>query len=241
MDMKNEGSVNWLLVISVFLFLLSVGVVVSKIMEAGKKTANCTVDGREYVQGESFTNSEGISCVCSSNGLPVCDNEGGTVHVNEVKDVVPSTDNLKFTQKFLSVLTKEKPDFKKVNVADITQSSDTLKIVLEREDYCTQENEVPNAGGFYELTPERVLVTTVTGKDEQVHVKPCLLSNSFEIDNFVVAVNDVFKVIYRNERGDEIELKACAYKGLLYSENDVFSSEDGSKVCGCENGNVECK
>ncbi len=241
MGMENEKRVNWLLVISVLLFLLSVGVVVSKMMEAGKKSVNCSVDGREYVQGESFTNDEGITCVCSANGLPVCDNEGGSVHVDEVVDVVPSTENLKFTQKFLSALSKEKPDYKKVNVADITQSANTLKIVLEREDYCTQENEAPNAGGFYELTPERVLVTTVTGKDEQVHVKPCLLSNSFEIDNFVATVNDVFKVIYRNELGEEIELKACAYKGVLYSENDVFRSEDGSKVCGCDNGNVECQ
>jgi len=240
MCMENKERINWLLVITVFLFLISVGVVIYKVREAklGEKVV-CNIEGKEYLEDESFVDANGNSCVCSASGFPVCENEGSSVEV--VEESLPSTDNLKFSEKYLNSLNKEKPDYKKINVVDITQSGESLKITIEREEYCSEDNASPNSAGFYELKDDRVIITTVTGRDKEVHTQTCLLSSSFEVNPFTVSVNDAFLVIYRNERGEEIELDACAYKGVLYSENDVFSSEDGKKICGCDQRKVECK
>lgn len=232
---KKIGS-NWMLLITVFLFLLSVGVVVYKLIESSQSTT-CTSEGQTVQRGESIYQGDN-KCVCTSEGILICDDGLETTAVQESPFV---TDNLKFSYTFLNSLVSERPIFSNVKTVDVSQTEGKLKVVIEREVWCSEEMEAPNQVAFYQLNENILNLSTLTAFDEKINTKNCLVSNSFEFSNLDFQLNENFKISYSSEDGKKTTLNTCVFQNVIYGGDDTFSGLQPGEICTCDNGLVKCK
>ena len=236
--MVKKRNTNWLLVITVFLFLISIGVVVYKLIESSKGNV-CEYQGKTVSHGETVIDKEtNTSCVCTKDGIMVCEKDA-----NDDSLLVSSfrTDNLEFSYSFLNTLVSSKPDFSKVKVVDISEIDNELKVVIEREVWCSKDLIAPSQVAYYETGPQEITFSTMSAFEESVHTQNCLVSNTFTVKPFEVEKEDSYSVYYKNEEGKKIDLEACLYNGVLFGEDDVFSDSESGQLCSCSKGTVECK
>ena len=104
--MEKQKSVNWLMVITVFLLLVSAGVFVYKFFFA-KSVENSSSGGESVEHKEIVSNDESSS--------------------------VFSTDNLVFEYKYLNSLSSKSSGGTKIVSADINQKGDELVVIFEKE------------------------------------------------------------------------------------------------------------
>ncbi len=232
---KKSGS-NWMLLITVFIFLLSVGVVAYKLIESSR-LSQCNYNGKIVSVGDSIS-EDGKNCICSSEGLLICDDDAVSDNLTQSTYL---TDNLSFTYKFQNTLVSEKPLFSNVRTVDVTQNGDKLRVVIEREVWCTKDYEAPNQAAYYQIEENKLQLFTITAFEEGVYTKNCLVSNTFELSNSDVLVDENFEILYIGEDGSSNLLNSCVYNGILYGGNDTFSAQEQGKLCSCNNGSVECK
>ncbi len=212
--MEKQKSVNWLMVITVFLLLVSAGVFVYKFFFAN--SAKNSSSG-----GESVEHKEIVS--------------------NDESSSVFSTDNLVFKYKYLNSLSSKSSGGTKIVSADINQKGDELVVIFEKESLCSEDFKAVSQSGYYEKSPEKLILSVITSSDFEEFNIPCLVSNSFKITNFESSVSEDFEIFYRDEEGKEFDLMACSYNGILYGQGDVFTTEKNKEVCTCEKGDVVCK
>lgn len=232
---KKMGS-NWMLLITVFIFLISVGVVVYKLIESSQ-TTTCTSEGQTIQRGESIFQGEN-KCICTSEGILICDDGLETATVQESPFV---TDNLKFSYNFLNSLISEKPIFSNIKTVDVSQTEDKLRVVIEREVWCSEEMEAPNQVAFYQLNENVLNVSTLTAFEEGINTKNCLVSNTFEFTNLDLQINEDFKISYSSEDGKKTTLNTCVFQNVIYGGNDTFSGLQQGEICSCEAGSPKCK
>lgn len=236
--MGKKQNTNWLLIITVILFLLSIGVVVYKLTESAN-LSSCEYNGKRISHGETvLEEGTNVPCTCTKDGIVICENGS-----NEDSLVETSfrTDNLKFTYSFLNTLVSEKPDFTKVKTVDISETESELKVVIEREGWCNADLEAPSQVAYYESTPQEIVFSTMSAFEESVHTKNCLMSNTFVVSPFESEKEEGYSVYYKNEEGKKIDLKACLYDGVLFGSNDVFSGSVEKQICTCNDGSVKCE
>lgn len=236
--MVKKRNTNWLLIITVFLFLLSVGVVIYKLIESSKGNV-CEYNGEIISYGQTVLKEGSTTpCICTKDGVLIC--EEGTNEENIVQSSF-RTDNLEFSFSFLNTLVSDKADFTKIKTVDITETDNELKVVIEREGWCNTNLEAPSQIAYYEMNSEGITFSTMSAYDEKVHTQNCLISNTFIISPFEVQKGENYTVSYKNEDGKKIDLEACLYNGILFGGNDIFSGPEAGQLCSCSNGFVECK
>ena len=234
--MAKKSGPNWMLLITIFIFLLSVGVVAYKLLESSS-SVNCEFNGDEIKVGDSVGENN-KKCVCTSEGLLVC--EEGAIS-DTVSESTFLTENLSFSYKFQNTLVSETPSFSNVKTVDVSQSEKKLKVVIEREVWCSEENEAPDQTAYYQIEDNSLQLFTLTAFEVGIYTKNCLVSNTFEFSNLDILVDENFKITYMGEDGSSNILNTCVYNGILYGGNDTFSSQKQGELCSCNNGSVECE
>jgi len=235
--MVKERNTNWLLVITVLLFLLSIGVVVYKLFESSQGNV-CEYYGKTISYGEKvFDEETDTPCVCTKDGIVVCE-EGND---DSLLSASFRTDNLEFSYSFLNTLVASKPDFTNVKTVDISEIDGKLKVVIEREAWCSNDFKTPSQVAYYEIAPKEITFSTMSAFEESVHTENCLVSNTFILSNFESPKEKEFTIYYKNEEGEKIDLEACLYNGTLFGNDDVFSGKENGQICTCSEGIVNCE
>ena len=103
--MVKKRNTNWLLIITVFLFLLSIGVVIYKLIESSKGNV-CEYNGEIISYGQTVLKEGSTTpCICTKDGVLIC--EEGTNEENIVQSSF-RTDNLEFSFSFLNTLVSDR-------------------------------------------------------------------------------------------------------------------------------------
>jgi len=135
----------------------------------------------------------------------------------------------------------EKPIFSNVKTVDVSQTEGKLKVVIEREVWCSEEMEAPNQVAFYQLSENILNLSTLTAFEEDINTKNCLVSNSFEFSNLDFQLNENFKISYSSEDGKKTTLNTCVFQNVIYGGDDTFSGLQQGEICTCDKGLVKCE
>lgn len=233
--MGKQKRINWMLVITGVLLLVSVCVFVYKFL-FGKTADYCLFEEHRVEYGKEIISSSGSRCVCGDDRKVVCD----SVQRGEQEESF-STDNLVFEYSYLNTISADSSDSFRVFPVDINQNGAELTVIFEREGLCSDTFEAPSQAGYYQKYQDRLVLSTITSGDTENFNIPCLMSNSFKITNFDLEGKDDYEIYYKNEKGKEFNLMACLYKGVLYGQGDVFTGGKNQPICTCEKGEVVCK
>lgn len=232
--MEQQKRVNWVLVITGVLVVVSVAVFLYQFIQE-ENSAWCYFEGRKIQYGEEFTSSVGQSCVCLNEGKMKCEE-------NQKEDTQEffSTENLVFEYSYLNTISERTTDLSRVQLTDVSQNGNELVILFDREALCNEDFEAPSQAGYYEQYNNKLVLSTITSNDTDEFNIPCLVSNSFKFSDFDFTNMDNLEIYYRNEKGTEFNLMVCMYNGMLYGEGDIFSGKKGKPVCNCKGGEVVC-
>lgn len=229
------GRKNWLLIITAILFLVSVGIVVYKLY-LGDTGGGCEFKGSRVKVGQRVNDVDSNEeCLCNEQEELVCVKKEDMGVGNDLK-----TDNLKFDYEYVNSLESFTPNDTRVIPVDINQNGNEIEVIIEREGMCSEDLKAPNQAGYYEVTEDSLILSSITGDDPSLYTVVCLMSNTYKIANFPESVKEGYKVYYRNEKGQQFDLGACVYNGVLYGENDVFNATDKKQICTCEDSKVFC-
>ena len=193
----------------------------------------CVYKGVTYQSGDIISDSD-ESCFCNNWGKVECVPEGSMS--NSLTDF--DSTNLNFYYKFINLLDME-VDSKKVQVTDISLQDSKLSIVLERETLCTSESVAPITVGFYRYNQNVLTLTTMTNREEK-YSEPCLVENTYEITSLKNEIDDDFQLQYQTEELDVVDLDICVSGERVFTEEEIFKSEDGTQICTCEDAKVVC-
>ncbi|MFA5622929.1 MAG: hypothetical protein WC981_01735 [Candidatus Dojkabacteria bacterium] len=227
--MKKKWYVNWLVIITVCLFISSLGVFFVSIRES-LGIVKCAY-GDVVIEGNQ-------NCLCDSRGRVVCDEDMEEFTIKSEEFV---TDNLSFTYKYLNLSDGRNSVTQDVEFMNISQVGTTLRVVLEKNTFCDIDNEVAPHVGFYKLEKDRIILTIGTNLVDTSYKIPCISENMFTIGNMPVKFEDDVKLLYQDQYGSLIPAKNCSYEGFLRNDGDVYNSSDGSLLCVCKLGESVCE
>lgn len=233
--MEKPRRVNWIMVITGVLFLVSVGVLGYKLF-SGEEVTSCSFEGGEVDYGKEVISAKGERCVCGDKRKMVCQGEESNGEQESF-----STEGLVFEYSYLNTVVGDSPNISRVLPIDINQNEGELEVILERESWCSEDFEASSQVGYYEKYSDKLVLSTITSSDAEKFNIPCVVSNTFKIANFDIEDVEDFEIYYRNEKGKEFDLMACSYNGVLYGEGDIFAGGSNEAVCSCEQGKVACE
>ncbi len=227
---------NWLLLIT-FVLVFSALVILVTTLREDLKTESCVYKGVEYSVNDPISEYEdGKDCICSNSGEIVCKEEESSMSyegfVNE---------SMSFTYSFGNYLDKDQPNLVDAKLVDIQYNNSSLRIVIERETLCGDFNETPVQAGMYKLEEEGIVLTAITNRDESIYGRVCLIGNTFEIQNIILADKSRFSVSYQNDQGDMTNFRTCFANGNIYLNGDVFKDSESNSICTCSGPEFECE
>jgi len=227
---------NWLLLIT-FVLVISSLVVLFTTLQREQETNVCVYKGIEYSVNDPVAEYEGgRDCICSSSGDIVCkEEELGMSYEDFVNE------NMSFTYSFRNYLDKDQPDLVDVKLVDIQYDGSLLRIVIEREELCGDFNETPTQVGMYKLEEEGIVLTAITGRDESIYNRVCLIGNIFEIQSITLADKSGFSISYQNDLGNMTDFRVCLANGNIYTSGDVFKDLESGNICTCLGPEVNCE
>jgi hypothetical protein len=226
--MKNGWYTNWLVVITVCLFLTSLGLFLISLSE--------NIGIKRCAFGEVVF-EDGRACICNSKGRVICDDD----KVSTAKSEEFTTKDLFFTFNFLSYV--EKPDnlSQGVKFLDITHVGDTLKIRVEKNVLCSTDSAVSPQAGFYKVDSDRLILTSTSNLVSDTYSRPCISELVYSIYNMSIQFPDDYLVFYQDELDVLIPSGNCVYEGFLRNNGDVYKSSDGCFLCSCKQGQNICE
>lgn len=233
--MGKQKRINWMLVITGVLLLLSISVFAYKFL-LEKVRGYCLFEGSRVEYGKEVVSKSGQKCVCKDEGKVICDE----IKEGQQEDAF-STENLTFEYNYLNTISSSSSDTFRVFPVDINQNGSELIVIFEREGLCNDTFEAPSQAGYYQKYSDRLVLSTITSGDTENFNIPCLMSNSFKITDFDLEGKDNYEIYYKNEKGKEFNLAACSYNGVLYGQGDVFTGGKNQPICTCEKGEVICE
>jgi len=234
--MKNVQKI-WLMFLSSILLL---GVLVTLMVSVDWSPNSCFVNGVEYKSGEVVAGYlENADCVCNRDGEVDCELS------NKSKGFFSNTDfttkNLSFSAEFLNSLSNTE-----VNISEeiifraVSQSNDGLEIIVEKLDLCTTTNVIPEQVGFFDVSENDLVLTTIRSGDPAKFTEPCIVQNTFLLETMTGELDNGFKVYFRNENEDVFLADMCVYEGRIHNDGDLYGSEDGTQLCQCISGESVC-
>lgn len=227
--MKKGWYVNWLVIITVCLFLSASSLFFVSLQDSIGFT-KCAYGDIVY--------EEGKSCICDSKGNVVCD-DINTDFVVKSEDF--TTQNLSFKYDFQNLISSSDSLSQSVRFVNISQIGNTLKVVVEKSTYCNAENVVAPHVGFYKYEDDKITFTIGENLVDTSFKLPCVSESTFEVRDISVKFDDDFKLFFQDQFGTLIPARNCSYEGFLKNDGDVYNSSDGCYICTCKLGQNSCE
>lgn len=227
--MKKKWYVNWLVIITVCLFISSLSLFFVSMQES-LGIVKCAY-GDVVIEGDR-------SCLCDSRGRVVCDEETKEFTIKSEEFV---TETLSFAYEYLNLSDGRNSATQDVEFINISQVGNTLRVVLEKDTFCNQDNGVAPQVGFYKLEENRIILTIGTNLVDTSYKIPCISEDTFVIGNMPIKFDDDAKLLYQDQYGSLIPSKNCSYEGFLRNDGDVYNSSDGTLLCNCKLGENVCE
>ncbi len=222
--MKGRLYANWLVVITLFLFFSSLGVFLIYIQD--------NIVSKQCAFGDDL----GRNCICNSQGEKICDDQ--LVQTTSVSEF--SSKGLIYTFDFLNLVDVNNPSGEKIQFVDISRVNDALKVTVEMDSMCSEDNIVAPQIGFYKLDSEKLLLTVVSNLTNTSFNLPCRSENIFLIEDFNSDVDENFKLQFQDEYESVYQANICIYQGYIRNDGDIYKSEDEKDICKCEMGTTVC-
>ncbi len=238
---------NFKLVAITVVFVL-MGLILSFISLRGEDfnvAVNCVFNDSVFSVGEKIGNyQEDYFCVCEEGGLIDCvplEAESHKILDLEEEVSVESEDlevgGLKFEYRYLTGISQgdEKIVFDTVftNVSVVDQD---LVIVLEKMQNCENMGVVSEQEGFYEKFNNTI---KLYNKVEEKSGIDCIVELKYILEDYGDSDFDDINIVFVDKAGFETHALVCAYGGSIYSNEDVFKSEEGL-ICECKDGEIVC-
>lgn len=228
--MKNNWYVNWLVVITVVLFISASSLFFVSIQDSLGFT--------KCAYGDVVVDN-GKNCICDSKGKVVC--EENSENSTSVRAEEFNTQNLSYSYDYLNLLDVRGDFFQEVRFVNISQVGNSLRVVLEKKSLCNADNFVAPQVGFYKLEGNRMIFTIASNLVDSSFNIPCVSESSFEISSMPVEYGEDFNIYYQDELGTLIPSGNCSYQGFLRNDGDVYNSNDGCNLCSCKLGQNICE
>lgn len=227
---------NWLIIITIFLVTVSgIGLFLS--IQQKLSFNSCAYGENVYRSGDEIPAYNGRSeCKCNADGSIKCNDNTAELAYSGY-----SSQNLKFTYKYLNLLSEGVLMQEKVASDYASYVDGVLKVSFERNVLCTEDEIAPTQSGFYQLSENDLKLTIMTNADATKYGKPCKISNGFEISGLNMTLGNDFQIYYQSDDGNLESLGACVQEGVLYGDQEVFKSKTSASVCICNTGVISCK
>lgn len=223
--MKGRWYANWLVIITMFLFVSSLGIFVIYIQDS--------LGIKKCAYGDDL----GTNCICNSEGEKICDeNTSESINASEFTSI-----NLSYSFDFLNAINISNSSFQDVQFVDISHNDDALKVVIEIKSMCNEDNIVSPQIGFYKLEEEVLTLSVVSNLTNSSFNLPCISENTFLINSFNSEIKENFKVQYQDEFSVLYPANNCIYEGYIRNDGDVYNSNDGCLLCQCKSGQSTCE
>lgn len=227
----------WLMLLSTVLLL---GALITLLVSIDWSTNKCVVNEVEYTSGQEVEGYlENAVCVCGNNGKVDCELESTSKSFLASSDF--TTKNLSFSSKFLNSLSNAEVDISdEIIFRSVSQDDNGLKIVVERLDLCTSDGDIPEQVGFFSLSNDDLVLTSIETGNPSEYTDPCMIENTFILEKLTKTLDDDFKLYYRNEEDEVYLADICVFEGRVHNESDSYRSDDASQLCTCESGENVC-
>ncbi len=223
--MKGRLYANWLVIITLFLFFSSLVIFVISVKD--------TIGIKKCAFGDDV----GTNCICSSDGKKICDPQAFTTSTTEEF----SASNLDYTFDFLNMIDGSNSFDQIIKFVDISHLENRLKIVIEIESVCNEDNIVAPQLGLYKLEKNRLVLSIISNLTNESFNLPCISQNTFVIENFNINISEEFDIQYQDEEGMLYLANNCIYEGYIRNNKDVYNSIDGTLLCQCKDGKNICE
>jgi len=185
----------------------------------------------------AYGDNLGSNCICSSDGKKICDvNDAATSNTGDF-----TASNLTYTFDFLNMIDANNPGMQSVKFVDVSHLESTLKVTIEIESVCNEDNIVAPQLGLYKLESDKLALSIVSNLTNPTFALPCISENVFTIENFETKVDEGFQIQYQDEEGVAYYANNCIYEGYIRNDGDVYNSKDGSLLCYCKDGKSSCE
>jgi hypothetical protein len=228
LKMKNKWYINWLVVITVFLFFTTLSLFVLSVQD--------TIGIKKCAYGDIVFDGT-KNCVCDSKGKLKCDTDG----LQSIKSEEFTTDHLSFQSEFLNYIESGDSILQGVEFDDISQVGNTLRIRLEKQTLCNDRGLVAPEVGFYKEEENSLILTIGTNLVDESYSIPCISENTFAISNLRVKYSDDYKILYQDVFDSLLPAGNCVYEGFLRNTGDVYNSSDNCYLCTCKLGQNVCE
>lgn len=225
--MKNRWYTNWLIVITICLFLSSLTLFVISLKDSMGFT--------KCAYGEDL----GENCICTSDGKKVCDES--TLEKVSLKSDEFISSGLTYSYDFVDYIDASNRVTTSVNFTDISYLGGGLKVTLELRGFCNEDALVASQIGLYKIEDERLIFTVASNIANDSFSLPCLVESNFYIGNFSKDVNGTYVLLYQDEFNVMYPANNCVYEGYIRNDGDVYNSKDGCLLCRCTEGKSICE
>lgn len=234
--MKNRWSVNWLIIITAFLLVSAFIMLIISYKET-IEVKTCSYAGWEYPMGSNISDISGKNnCICNMQGKVVCDDGLTTVSPSEF-----TSSGLTFQNTFVAFTSDNSSIISDIKFVDISQTSDSLDIDLERKSICSTDGIPAPATGFVKQSPTSLVLTVATNLLNVDFNTECIVHNTYTISDIKQEYPTSFTVSYQDEKDVLISANNCVYEGRLRNNGDVYQSKDRCSLCTCNMGLNKCE
>ncbi len=227
--MKKKWHINWLVVITVVLFISALGLFIPSFQESLGLT--------KCAYGDIIFN-DGQNCICNNKGKVVCDQNED---ISPIKSEEFTAKNLSFSSSFQSLITSSDSFVKDVRFVNISQVGNSLKVVVEKKTLCNGDNDIAPEVGFYKADEEKIIFMIGRNLYDNSFNTACISEATFELVGTPAKFVENFKIYYQDEYGSLTPSDNCSYQGVLRNEGDVYNSSDKCSLCVCRLGQNICE
>jgi hypothetical protein len=151
--------------------------------------------------------------------------------------------DLKYTTSFIgfSVPNTLEESATKTIVENISYSGSTLKITLQQEQSCTEDQKLPSQSGFYFSSENVVTLYNLVNNSAVENAQKCAVRLEYDIENLTVDTTKNLSVKWQAETSEQTTFPICFYNGKPYNNDDVFAAMAKCSTCTCVNGVVTCE
>jgi hypothetical protein len=172
-----------------------------------------------------------------------------STQANEISkvEIIPQEEfmksDLKYASKFLgySVPNNIEESEVKVVIDSISYTENKMKIVLQQEQTCYEDQKIPQQAGFYYPSDNNLVLYNIVNDSAVDKGQKCAVKIEYSLDNLKIDKTKNVSIKWQTEKGEQATLPICFYNTKTYNNEDVFSGMNKCDTCTCIKGVVTCE